>query len=103
MRSIVDGVIVGEIFDDHAGLNVDELSRLCTVDRAYIMELVDEGVLAVSGGDATDWRFAGAALRRARTALRLQRDLDINLSGVALVLELLEELRRLRGELAGLR
>ena len=37
---------------------------------------------------------------RARTALRLQRDLEINLPGVALALELLEELDRLRRELA---
>jgi chaperone modulatory protein CbpM len=38
-------------------------------------------------------------LRRARTALRLQRDLEINLPGVALALELMEELERLRREL----
>ena len=32
-------------------------------------------------------------------ALRLQRDLEINLPGVALALELMEELERLRREL----
>jgi chaperone modulatory protein CbpM len=95
-----EGLLTGEIFEDFAELSVDELSRLCTVDRTYIIELVEEGVLHGSGSDATDWRFPGAALRRARTALRLQRELEINLSGVALVLELMEELGQLRAELA---
>jgi chaperone modulatory protein CbpM len=42
-------------------------------------------------------------LRRARLALRLERDLEINLAGVALALELMEELEYLRRKLkAGL-
>jgi chaperone modulatory protein CbpM len=73
------------------------------VDRAYIVELVEEGVLSVTAVEAEQWRFAGTALRRARTALRLQRDLEINLPGVALALELMEELDALRRELSGLK
>jgi chaperone modulatory protein CbpM len=45
---------------------------------------------------AGEWQFAGENLRRARLALRLQRDLEINLAGVALALELLEEIHQLR-------
>src|SRR3984893_13168074 len=98
MRSVQDA-LTGEIFEEYADLSVDELSRLCAVDRTYIVELVEEGVLSVVEVDASEWRFSGAALRRARTALRLQRDLEINLPGVALALELLEELEALRREL----
>jgi chaperone modulatory protein CbpM len=97
MRSAQDA-LSGVIFEEYAKLNVDELSRLCAVDRTYIVELVEEGVLSVEV-DASEWRFSGAALRRARTALRLQRDLEINLPGVALALELLEEIEALRREL----
>jgi chaperone modulatory protein CbpM len=78
---------------------VEELCRLCAVDRTYIVQLVEEGVLSVTEIQATEWRFAGATLRRARTALRLQRDLEINLPGVALALELLEQLEGLRRQL----
>jgi chaperone modulatory protein CbpM len=35
-------------------------------------------------------------LRRARLAVRLERDLEVNLAGVALALDLLEEIDRLR-------
>lgn len=99
MRSGNEAPLPGEIFDDTQALSVDELCRLCAVDRTYIVELVEEGVISVTQIDATDWRFSGAAVRRARTALRLQRDLEINLPGVALALQLLEELDRLRREL----
>jgi chaperone modulatory protein CbpM len=99
MRSAREDALPGVIFDEYAKLSVDELSRLCAVDRTYIVELVEEGVLSVVEVDAAEWRFSGTALRRARTALRLQRDLEINLPGVALALELLEELEALRREL----
>ncbi len=96
MRSENPATLPAEIFDDCTALGIDDLSRLCAVDRTYIVELVEEGVLNVIRVDAAEWRFSGAALRRARTALRLQRDLEINLPGVALALELMDELERLR-------
>jgi chaperone modulatory protein CbpM len=99
MRYAQEDALPGVIFEEYAKLSLDELSRLCAVDRTYIVELVEEGVLSVVEVDASEWRFSGAALRRARTALRLQRDLEINLPGVALALELLEELEALRREL----
>jgi chaperone modulatory protein CbpM len=99
MRTVENESLSGEIFEEYAVLSVDELSRLCAVDKTYIVELVEEGVLSVMEIDASEWRFSGAALRRARVALRLQRDLEINLPGVALALELLEELEHLRREL----
>jgi chaperone modulatory protein CbpM len=101
MRSGQEGAIPGEIFEEYAVLSVEELSRLCAVDKTYIVALVEEGVLSVIEIDASEWRFAGAALRRARIALRLQRDLEINLPGVALALELMEEIEQLRRELRG--
>ena len=45
---------------------------------------------------AVEWRFSGTALRRTRLALRLERDLELNLAGVALALDLMEEVERLR-------
>jgi len=99
----IEAALSGDIFEDQTVLSVDDLSRLCSVERTYIVELVEEGVLSVMEVDAIEWRFAGAALRRARTAMRLQRDLEINLPGVALALELMEELDRLRHELRVIR
>ena len=68
---------------------------MCAVDERHIVELVEEGVLSVVEV-SREWHFTGDALRRARLAVRLERDLELNLPGVALALELIEELEQLR-------
>jgi chaperone modulatory protein CbpM len=95
-----DQALTGAIFEESAVLTLKDLSRMCAVDERHIVEYVEEGVIhAVASTD--EWHFSGAALRRTRLALRLERDLEINLAGVALALELLDELQRLRRERAG--
>jgi chaperone modulatory protein CbpM len=90
--------LAGEIFEEGAELSVADLSRMFAVEERHIVELVEEGVLTVITIDTTEWRFKGSALRRARIALRLERDLGINVPGVALAIELLEEIEQLRRE-----
>ena len=99
MSSSEHQVLAGAIFEETALLTVKDLSRMCAVDERHIVEFVEEGVLSVVEIDTTEWHFTGAALRRARLALRLERDLEINLAGVALALELMEELQTLRRKL----
>jgi chaperone modulatory protein CbpM len=91
----------GAIFEESELLSVAELSRICAVDERHIVELVDEGVVSVVEIGTTEWRFSGTALRRIRLALRLERDLELNLAGVALALDLMEEVERLRRALRG--
>jgi chaperone modulatory protein CbpM len=99
MSSSEDQALAGTIFEETALLTVKDLSRMCAVDERHIVEFVEEGVLNVVEIDTAEWHFTGAALRRARLALRLERDLELNLAGVALALELMEELHALRREL----
>ena len=99
MSTSEDQALPGAIFEESALLTVKDLSRMCAVEERHIVEFVEEGVLSVVEMNATEWHFTGTALRRARLALRLERDLEINLAGVALALELIEELERLRREL----
>src|SRR5450631_3167114 len=99
MPSTLDQAPSGAIFEESAVLTVKDLSRMCAVDERHIVEFVEEGVLNVVEVNTTEWHFTGSALRRARLALRLERDLELNLAGVALALELLEELEHLRREL----
>ena len=86
----------GEIFEEGAVMSVSDLSRMFRVEERHIVELVEEGVLTVVEINTTEWRFSATELRRARIALTLERDLGINLPGVALALALLEELEPLR-------
>jgi chaperone modulatory protein CbpM len=99
MSTSEEQALPGAIFEESALLTVKDLSRMCAVEERHIVEFVEEGVLSVVEVNAAEWHFTGTALRRARLALRLERDLEINLAGVALALELIEELERLRREL----
>ena len=91
------------IVDEQNALTLSELSHACAVQTGYIIELVDEGLLtpdvAAEEHESDRWRFTGTQMRRARMALRLQNDLGVNLAGVALALQLLEELETLRAQL----
>lgn len=57
---------------------------------------IAEGVIEPQGTTQREWRFSGAALRRVRTARRLAQDLEINAPGIALALDLLDEINALR-------
>jgi chaperone modulatory protein CbpM len=96
-----DECLPGEIFEEGTVLSVAELARMFAVEEHHIVALAEEGVITALEIDTTEWRFSGADIRRARIALRLERDLGINLPGVALALELLEELEPLRRERRG--
>ncbi|MEP6883878.1 MAG: chaperone modulator CbpM [Gammaproteobacteria bacterium] len=101
MSSPDDQALTGAIFEESAILTLKDLSRMCAVDERHLVEYVEEGVIHAVAVSSSEWHFSGAELRRTRLALRLERDLEINLAGVALALELLDELKRLRREQAG--
>lgn len=84
------------ILEEQTQLTLVDLCGACAVHAERIIELVNVGVLEPIGREPAHWRFGGASLHRAHTALRLQRDLEINLAGVALALELLDEIESLR-------
>lgn len=88
------------VVEEDLHLTLLELSRACRAPQAQIEVWVVEGVLVPSGAQPHEWRFAGASLRRARLAWRLTQDLELNAPGVALALDLLDEIAALR---AGLR
>jgi chaperone modulatory protein CbpM len=89
--------IEGVLLDEHTIVSITELTQVCGVDIEQVRLLVSEGVLQpTDGGQPEKWRFTGIEVRRARRALRLQRDLELNLPGTALALDLLDEIEQLR-------
>lgn len=89
-------ILMGQLLDDSLELEFEEFCSICHASEDFVVELVAEGVLEPRGGDRTRWRFTGRSVRRTQVAIRLHEDLDVNLPGVALALDLLEEIERLR-------
>lgn len=91
--------LTGVLLDERTELSLHDLSHACSTSTEWVLELVDEGVLEPIGHEQARWRFSGPNLLRARTAKRLQQDLQINLAGIALALDLMEEIEAMRERL----
>lgn len=93
----------GVLLDD-AALTLDELARACNVEPDWVVRHVQAGVLGsgeafVSTVQVTGWRFRSGDLARARRLLRVERDFDANEDLAALVVDMGDEIRRLRARL----
>jgi len=93
---MVDDPTRAELVDDATRYALRDLCDLCAVRAEFVAELVEAGVVTPAGPAPSQWRFSIEAVIRLRKAQRLQRDLDINLSGIALALDLLDDLQTMR-------
>ena len=82
--------------DESLEFSLQQFCHYCDLNNDQIVEMVTEGIIEPRGGPPAEWRFNGYMLKRAQIAVRLQRDLEINLPGIAVILELLNELEELR-------
>lgn len=89
----------GVLLDEEA-LNLDELARACGVEPDWVVRHVRAGVLGDEASvQISSWRFRSGDLYRARRLASLERDFDANEDIAALVLDLADEVRRLRARL----
>jgi chaperone modulatory protein CbpM len=91
--------IVPETIDPTVMCTLEELCVSCNVDADWIAQLVEYAIIEPVGQTRSDWRFASLSVVRVAKAKRLGRDLDISPSGLALVLDLLDEIDALRSRL----
>ncbi|MGZ5275839.1 MAG: chaperone modulator CbpM [Caldimonas sp.] len=99
MSDTASSALRGTVVEEEVTLTTLELSRAANASESSIELWVAEGVLQPSGESPEQWRFSGPSLRRVRVAMRLTRDLEINSPGVALALELLDEIEALEARL----
>ena len=97
-------ILNGILLDEQTELSLIDLCCACSSSEEWIVQLVEEGVLepfnlATIGKQHTQWLFTVDSLQKARTAKRLQHDLDVNIAGIALALNLLEQIEALEARL----
>lgn len=81
-------------------LTLSELTVFCGANSDLVVALIEYGVVTPVEPESTEWQFGPGNIARARKAVRLMRDLGLNIAGVALVLDLIEERDRLARKLA---
>ncbi len=88
-----------ELLDEAREITLADLIRTCRVETDWVMELVEEGVIEPLGPGGPQWRFSSTSVVRIQKAQRLQRDLGVNLPGIALALQLLDRIEALEARL----
>lgn len=84
---------------DYILLRLTEVCSELNLPREACVELVEHGIVRPEGQRPEDWAFDVTMVSVIRRATRLRRDLDLDWSAVAMVVNLLEERDALRAEL----
>jgi chaperone modulatory protein CbpM len=92
-----------DLVEDAAVCTLQELCVSCNVNPEWVAALVEQGAIEVAGGTRQDWQFATLSVVRVAKAKRLERDLGLNLPGIALALDLLDQLNAMRAQMQALR
>jgi chaperone modulatory protein CbpM len=92
-----------QVVEEEVSMSLTELCQACGTESGVVLQLVQHGVIEPLGSAPQSWVFTGASLQRTRTALRLLRDLELNLPGAALAVDLLDQIARLERELRAAR
>ncbi len=82
------------VLDRTITFGIEDICRACGERRALVLQMVEYGIIEPQRA-GTEPEFHGEALVRAQVAARLMRDLDVNLPGAALAIDLLRQLGRL--------
>lgn len=92
-----------EWLDAHQQVPLRTLAELSGLSDDELRLLTDYGVLECVESRAPDPLYRAECVTVARMAFRLRHDLDLGLEGMALVVDLLQRMRRLESELDDLR
>ena len=92
-------VLSGKILEEDSEVTLAQLCEVCAVQAEAIEAMMEEGIVVATGGGVSAWRFTRSTVVRVRTVLRMQRDLEVNLAGAALALDLLERIEALQARL----
>lgn len=79
---VIDGTLTLIEFCDHTQLTINDVVEMVNMGMLEPVEIT---------GLINEYRFLPHNLRRARMAQRLMRDLEINLNGIAMIVDLIEE------------
>ncbi len=96
-------IITGVLLDDAVSYSYLEVCEHYGISEQTLLEMLQCGLFSTHITPIHQLQFDHKMLGRIAAACRLQNDLDINMPGVVLALELLDELATVREELHILR
>lgn len=77
-----------------------QVIEILSIDESFLVQLEQEEIVQIDADDAAaDERYSEIMLERARVADNLVHELDVNLAGVAVIVQMRENLADLRHQL----
>lgn len=97
-------IVVIESQHEHVLFTLEEVCERCGAHVDIVVEMIEYGIVEpvepIEQPSESIWYFNSHALVRLQRAQRLMNGLDLNLSGVALSLELMDEIDELNQRIA---
>jgi chaperone modulatory protein CbpM len=98
-----DTVLTGVLIEEATSFSFVEVCHKYHIPEELLIELIEQGLFTHQSMNIKQITLSQKELKKIEKAFRLHRDLEINLPGVALALELLDEIEKMRHELDILR
>ena len=95
MKKNIVKIYEGILIEEDKPLSLNQLSERWMISKIEIQELVYEGIIEPLKVQEESWRFSSETLWRVKKVQRLRRDLDLNIPGAALTMQLLDRIEEL--------
>lgn len=103
MKYNIIKVYHGQLVDNDKRYTLIQVCEKCSLSPSEIIEMVDEGIIQPMGRRKIKWLFSHESVERMRKAIRLRRELELNIAGVALAINLLDRIKELESQLSKLK
>jgi chaperone modulatory protein CbpM len=88
--------ITSVIIDDDNLLTLADLAHSCNVSPEWVVTRMEAGLLSLQFSHTQPARYSSTALTRVRRLRNIERDFDANPELAALVVDMIEEIERLK-------
>jgi chaperone modulatory protein CbpM len=82
--------------EEHPEFSLEEVCRASGVTPDFVLEMIEYGALEPKGHSHDTLRFDERHLSRILKVMHLYHDLEVNMPGAAIILDLVDERDRLR-------
>jgi len=94
-KTIISGVII----EKNHSLTLEEFCYATHTNKELVLQMIEYQLVSPEGLSPEEWRFDSVSLHRGRMASSFYRDLEVNIQGIALALDLIDKIEDLKHQL----
>lgn len=91
-------VVIVADYAEESLLSLSEVCYICHTSPEIVQDLIDHDIVRAKNQQSVH-QFTLKQLSRIQQSLRLRKDLEINFTGIAIILDLLDSMREMEAEI----